>query len=113
MKDMKKILSITGISRKAGKMILGTEKVISEIRKGRKNSVKLVLIASDVSENTRKKISNACGFYNVPTVFIESDKTTFGHRMGANGELSVAGITDSGLAAAVKKADIVETNEQE
>ena len=112
MNSERKIMSLAGISRKAGKMTLGSEKTLESIRSRKQNSVKVILMASDASDNTRKKINNCAGFYGVPVVNLETDKATFGQKMGVFGELSVAGISDSGLASAIINSDNNEKNEQ-
>lgn len=51
-----KLLNFLGLCRRAGKMKIGCDTVIESIEFG--NS-KLVLMASDISENTKKKVISA------------------------------------------------------
>ena len=51
-----KTLNFLGLCRRAGKMKIGCDTVIESVRLG--NS-KLVLMASDISENTKKKVTSA------------------------------------------------------
>lgn len=51
MEHRKKLLSMIGMAYKAGKIISGEDPVRKAIRK---NSVKLLIIAEDASDNTKK-----------------------------------------------------------
>lgn len=93
-----KVLGMIGLAQKAGKVVSGEFMTEGAIKDG---SAKLVIIASDVSENTRKKFSNSCSYYHVP--YREySDKETLGHAMGKEFRASLA-VTDEGLAQAIWK----------
>jgi ribosomal protein L7Ae-like RNA K-turn-binding protein len=52
MTNKQKILNMLGLARRAGKLVTGEELVVDEVRK---QKAKLVFVASDASENTRKK----------------------------------------------------------
>ena len=95
-----KAYNLIGIAKKAGKVIGGTDMVADRIKEKR-NAVKAVLISSDVSENTLKKIINTTTFYNVPAVKTNIDKVMLAKITGSMGERSVIGITDDGLAKAI------------
>ncbi|MBE6609655.1 MAG: hypothetical protein E7634_03185 [Ruminococcaceae bacterium] len=95
-----KAYNLIGIAKKAGKVIGGTDMVADRIREKR-NAVKAVLISSDASENTLKKIINTATFYKVPAVKTNIDKATLAKITGSMGERSVIGITDEGLAKAI------------
>lgn len=51
-----KFLNFLGLCRRAGKMKIGCDTVIESVEEG--NS-KLVLLASDISDNTKKKVISA------------------------------------------------------
>ncbi len=87
-----------GLAAKAGRIASGEFQTENAIKKG---AGKAVIIASDASENTKKKFLNMCSFYKVP-VFVMSDKETLGHRIGREMRTSAA-ITDENLAAAFVK----------
>ena len=60
-----KTLGLLGISAKAGKIIAGSEIVIENIKK---KKVKLVILAKDSSEKTKKNIKLLCEQNNIKTV---------------------------------------------
>lgn len=93
-----KILSYLGLAMKAGKLVSGefmTEKSVKE------KKAKLVIVADDASDNTKKMFQNMCTFYHVP-IYIMSDKESLGHGIGKQFRASLA-VLDKGLADAIKK----------
>lgn len=63
MKPQDKQLNLLGLSVKAGKLISGEEFTVKAIQR---KEAKLVIVASDASDNTREKLINKCKYYNVP-----------------------------------------------
>ena len=59
----RKVLGMLGISAKAGKIVCGNDATIEDIEKHR---VKLVIVAENASERTKKNIKNICDKSNVP-----------------------------------------------
>ncbi len=95
---MNKLLSILGLSMRAGKVVSGEQGVEIAI-KGQK--AYLVIISSDASANTLKKFRNSCEYYKVPFIII-SDKYTLGSAIGKDTR-AVIGITDKGFADKIKE----------
>lgn len=93
MLDNNRVLSMLSIAAKAGKVVSGgvlTEKAIQD------GSASLVIIASDASNNTQKKFTDKCSYYNVPyRIFTNSD--TLGKHIGKQSRTTLA-VTDLGLA---------------
>ena len=58
-----KVLSLLGLATRAGKIKSGSFLTEQAVKAGK---AYLVLIAGDASENTKKKLSNMCSFYEVP-----------------------------------------------
>ncbi len=71
-----KILSMISICQKAGKLISGEFSCENSIKS---DTAKLVLLATDASDNTKKKFVNKTTFYKVPL-----------YQMGTRMELSKA-----------------------
>lgn len=88
-----KWLSLLGLATRARKVITGEELVIKEVRRKR---IYVILLSSDASENTKKKILDKCAYYNVPARIV-SDRRTLGRAVGKD-ERVVIGITDKGFA---------------
>lgn len=93
-----KVLSLLGLCAKAGKIVSGefsTEKAVKE------GKAKIVIVAEDASDNTKKLFRNKCGFYEVPCR-IYSKKEMLGHCIGNETRASLA-VLDEGLAAQIMK----------
>ncbi len=93
-----KVISYLGLATKSGNIASGeflTEKAVKE------GKAKLVLVAEDASDNTKKKFQNMCEYYGVP-LYIFGDKDSLGHGMGKEMRASLA-ILDQGFADAVEK----------
>lgn len=92
------VLQMIGLAQRAGKVVSGEFMTENAIKDG---SAALVIIASDVSDNTRKKFTNSCSYYEVP-LREYSDKESLGHGIGKEFRASLA-VTDEGLAQAILK----------
>lgn len=60
---MNKALSRLGLAMRAGKLVSGEEAVLKAVRSG---DAKLVILAQDASDYTRKKMSDKCNTYQIP-----------------------------------------------
>ncbi len=100
-----KVLSLISLATKAGKTASGEFCTEKEVKMG---SAALVIVASDASENTKKKFKNMCEFYKVPIYFYE-DKDTLGHAMGKEFRASLV-IKDEGFAKGIKTHLDAESN---
>lgn len=94
MKD--KLLGTLGLCRRAGKVSIGADKCSKAIKGG---SARLVILAADASENTKKDIKNSCAYYNIHHIEY-SDKITLGNSVGT-GESSVVSVNDENFAKAI------------
>lgn len=86
-------LNLLGLAFRARKIVTGEENLISHIKK---HQVKLVLIANDASDNTQKKLTDKCTFYDVPYRIVD-DRTRLSAAIGKQGRVAV-GIVDEGFA---------------
>lgn len=93
-----KVLSLLSLAKKAGKLKSGEYCVETEIKKGR---AKLVIVALDASENTKKSYSDMCNHKKVPIIFYEN-KDNLGRCIGCE-ERAALVLTDEGFANAVNK----------
>ena len=93
-----KVLSLIGLAMKAGRCASGEMMTENETKSGR---ARLVIVASDASDNTKKKFQDMCKFYRVP-IYIYGDKDTLGHAMGKEFRASLA-ILDEGFADGILK----------
>jgi ribosomal protein L7Ae-like RNA K-turn-binding protein len=93
MKPEQAILQMLGLATRARKITTGEELVVKDIRS---NRAKLVLLSTDASHNTSKKIKDKCTSYNVE-LHEFADRYDLGHATGKEARVALA-ITDSGFA---------------
>ena len=93
-----KAMSMISLATKAGKTASGefaTEQSVKAFR------AELVIVASDASDNTKKKFKNMCEFYEVP-FYVYGDKDSLGHAMGKEFRAMLA-VNDLGFAKGIMK----------
>ena len=93
-----KILGYLGLATKAGKLVSGEFMTVKAVKDGR---ARIVLVAADASDNTKKMFSNMCEFYHVP-MYTLCNKEQLGHAMGKQFRASLA-VLDDGFAKAIQK----------
>lgn len=91
-----KVLSLLGLSARAGKLASGEYSAETAVKSGK---AALVLVAEDASANTKKLFHDKCSFYEVP-IYEFGTKEVLGHAIGKELRASVA-VLDEGLANAV------------
>lgn len=87
-----KFYNYLGLASRAKKIVTG-DMLLPAIQS---KSVALVLIASDASENTKKKYSDKCSYYGIDFYSIE-DSETMNRAIGKNNRMTI-GISDKGFA---------------
>ena len=102
---LNKALSLISLATKAGKTASGEFCTEKEVKSG---MAELVIVATDASDNTKKKFQNMCDFYEVP-IYFYGDKDTLGHAMGKEFRASLA-VTDPGFAKGIAKHIEAEQN---
>ncbi len=96
----KKIYSLLGLCQRAGKLSSGEVACEAAVKSG---NAKLILIASDASDNTKKKFADSARFYKVPFGKFGT-KEEIGHAIGKDIR-SVVCVTEEGLSK--KIADLI------
>lgn len=84
---MKKYEGVIGLAKRAGKLATGTESVLDAVR-AKKSA--LVLVASDASEDTKKRISDKCAFYDGRYIVLPTTKSELGGVLGRNDTATAA-----------------------
>ena len=88
-----KIYGLIGICQKAGKLVSGELSCEVAIKK---DTVYLVILAEDASENTRKKFKDRCTYRNVPLLEFGT-KESLGMAIGKVTRATIA-VVDKTLA---------------
>jgi ribosomal protein L7Ae-like RNA K-turn-binding protein len=92
-----KLKSLLGLARRAGKIVTGDEACMKTVRSGH---AKLVILAVDASENTRKKYTDKCKFYHTQLV-ITGDRNALGQALGRPDQVVIA-VEDEGFAGSIR-----------
>ena len=78
MDSKQKVLNMIGLATRAGKVKSGEFSTEKSVKSGR---ARLVIVAEDASENTRKMFENMCRYHHVSVSFFGS-KEELGRAMG-------------------------------
>ena len=95
---MHKVLMLLGLAKRAGKLIVGTDAVISKLQA---NKLDLIFVASDASAATIDKIEKKAFYYNV-SIIKSFTSLEISHAIGTNNN-KVLGISDQGFKKAIEK----------
>ncbi|GHU34307.1 50S ribosomal protein L7ae [Clostridia bacterium] len=83
---------VLGLARRAGALETGTDAVVDAVRHGK---AKLVLLTSDCSDATAKKLTDKTSFYNVPLIKCPLAMEELSHAVGVKRLTAAAAITDA------------------
>lgn len=101
--QQQRALRLLGLAARAGRVISGVPLICTALQKnaaGKK--VRLVLSASDASDNTKKRIADRTAYYGVRHIPLSVDCATLAHTVGKrDGAVAAVGITEPGLATAI------------
>ncbi len=100
---LNKILSTIGICVKAGKVIFGIPLICEALKDGNKNKPLLIAISNDISDNSRKRITDRCNFYSTQYINLPITAEYLGKAVGKTRPVGAIGITDSNLCIAVSQ----------
>ncbi|BCU82057.1 YlxQ family RNA-binding protein [Polycladomyces abyssicola] len=95
---MDKRLQLLGLAQRAGKVVTGEEAVLRAIRSGQAAAV---ILAEDASDNTRKRFTDKCSYYDVP-LWHMGTRTELGRAIGKPERVVIA-LTDPGFARAMRQ----------
>lgn len=91
--DINGVYSAIGMANRAGELVTGTDGCLRAVRAG---VVKLVVLSEEASENTRKKIINACRFRDITC--LEYGKGGMLGKMTGKAHRIVIGVKDKNLS---------------
>ena len=101
---MNKLYSMLSLAKKAGALKFGEDNCEKAIKSG---DAKLVFVAIDASNNTKKKFTNKCKFYGID-VYIILSKQEIEAKTGMVNR-SVVAVIDDGLARVLAELCKTET----
>ena len=113
-RNEQKILTSLGLCARAGKLIFGVPMICDAMRRGGSGAPRIVLEAADTSENTHKKISDKCNYYQVRQVRLSCDGATLAASLGKTSSLAAVAVADRDFCKLINSAiETIETIETE
>ena len=94
-----------GFAMRAGKVIIGTDLVCTSMAKRGKDKAKLILIARDASEATKKKIIFKSEYYGIEAVVSDIEASELGRLLGKLYAPAAVAITDDRFAEEIRLAN--------
>ena len=94
---MEKVLSLLGLMKKAGAIACGEDNSVDAVRDGK---AKALILASDASDNARKRAENLCSGRKLIKLDIECTKAELAWALGMSG-CAMAAVCDLGFAVAL------------
>ncbi len=99
-----KILSLLGLAMKAGKIASGEFATEKAVKTGKGY---LVVVSEEASDNTKKKFSNMCHFYQVPIAYLGT-KEELGKTIGKEFRASLAVLDENFTKAILQQLDMAD-----
>lgn len=93
-----KLLSLLGFAARARRLVFGTELCRTAARAGQ---ISLVVIAADASQNTKKRVVDACKYYGCDVCQSAVPSAILASRLGKSGVTAVVGLNDHNFIAGI------------
>ncbi|MBP3396637.1 MAG: ribosomal L7Ae/L30e/S12e/Gadd45 family protein [Clostridia bacterium] len=105
METEKKALALLGLAARAGRVTVGLPLTCEALKNARNEKrPQLVLLASDASANTVKRITDRTNYYKVSLCRLQAAGHTLALAVGKRAtDVAVVGVTEPHLAAAVRE----------
>ena len=97
------VLGAFGLALKAGKCAVGTTQTVEKMRAG---EGRLLAVASDLSDNTRKRLAQTAHTHGVPMLTLSVTKRDMAHRSGKSADTSSLLMLDEGFIRIIEKRGI-------
>jgi ribosomal protein L7Ae-like RNA K-turn-binding protein len=98
-----RLRGMLGFAMRAGKLSIGTELVCTAMA-NKKNAPKVVLVVSNASDGTKKKVFTKCEFYEIKAVQLNMSAEELGSLLGKSFAPVTVGVMDEGFAREIIKA---------
>lgn len=97
-----KFLLSLGLAKRAGQAVFGTEQVRDCAKSGK---AKLIIVASDVSENTKKEILDTATYYKTECIISHCTMKELSDAVGLMRNISSIALLDRNITILVKSAN--------
>ena len=97
-----KILSLSGLCRRAGGVVPGADAAIDAVKRGRGRTVAVVM-SSSASDRTKKQVTDKSTHAGVPLIILPADAYDIGEKLGIISSCAVFALTGKGPATQILK----------
>ena len=101
--DEARLLSSLGLATKAGASVIGVPLICEALKRKGEKAVKLVFEASDSSDNTHKRITDRCAYYNVRHIRLGVDAASLAAAVGKSSPVAAIAVTDENICRLAEK----------
>ena len=101
--NTQKLLLSLGLCARARALIYGVPMICDALRRGGKNSPLLVIEAADTSENTHKRLTDKCSYYNIRHVRLLCTGEELAAAVGKSSTIGAVAVTDENFVKLIEK----------
>ena len=94
-----RFLGMSGLARRAGKLVMGTQNVCDALAASR---AVLVVMASGISAATQKRLCDRTSYYGIKLIKVPVSALDIGAALGRTMEVAAFALTDKQMADAVE-----------
>lgn len=87
----RKLMSLLGFAARSRKLVCGADLCRDSIRRG---TAIITILVSNTSQNTKKRIIDACKYYRSDMCIAPVTSAELSHQIGKSGEIAVVAVTD-------------------
>lgn len=99
-----RLCGMLGFAMRAGKLLIGTELICNGMAKRGASGIRLVVISSSASDNTKRKLMRKSEFYSIKAVLINMDTDELGALLGKSYAPAAVAVCDEGFAKEILKS---------
>ena len=96
--DEKRLLQCLGLCVRAGKALMGVPIICDALRRGGASAPVSVWEAGDTSENTHKRITDKCAYYQVKHIRLACGGDVLAAALGKSSSLAAVAVTDRAMS---------------
>lgn len=101
--DEKKLLSALGLCERARKLTAGVQLICEAMRRTDDAKPIAVFMASDVSANTAKRLTDKCGFYGVELIELQTVSDELSRALGKRSSVAAVALADRQMYSLTEK----------
>ena len=103
MEIKNKLLGMIGLARKAGEITVGSDLVCLDMKSGK---AKLIILANDASDNTKKKIISKSNFYKVRCLQPDLSGDEISKAVGKGNTVAAIAVRDKSFSSAIENMTV-------